>query len=133
MSNQSKDCTERPKGECSLDNAEFVQRLNKIENELAQNREARLFRNAQSSKLFQGIREEQVDAHKRIALLESLLQRVTQLLEGYMTNQGLVETVKEHGKRIDQIERKIYLAVGGLAVLQVIIGLGVFMPFFTHH
>lgn len=113
-----------------MDTVEFNNRMNKIENELEQNREARLFRNAQSSKIFQGIHEEQIDSQKRIAIAENTLQRVTQLLEGYMNNQGMVDTVREHGQRITSIEKKIYLAVGGLVVLQIAIGAGVFIPLF---
>lgn len=130
MSQQSPDCTSHPQGQCRMDGLEFNTRMNKIENELEQAREARLFRNAQQSKVMQDFREEQVDAERRICLMESLLQKVTQLLEGYMSHQGLVETVKEHGLRLEKIERKIYLAVGGLTVLQIVIGAGVFIPFF---
>ena len=113
---------------CPMESKDFINRMAKIEAEIRESRDSRHNRNQQVNNVIDEMRIEQIGAEKRIAIMEAIMQRVTQLLEGYLQQQGLVGVVAEHGLRINAIEKKIYIAVGGLAVLQIIIGMGVFVP-----
>ena len=124
------DCAENPRA-CPVNSKAFIDRMARIESEIEENRRSRHERNAQINSVIDSMRLEQMAADKRIGLLETILQRITQLLEGYLQHQGLVGTVSEHGRRLDQNDKKMNIAIGGIAVLQILIGLGVFAPLFS--
>jgi uncharacterized protein (DUF342 family) len=163
MTNQPEDC---PKRTCPMDTREFIERMAAIEAEIHETREARHARNSALTSIINEIRVDQNDledridnaqqsANTRITMLENLMQRITQLLDGYQNQGGLVQRVGElaeavagmpHGtilermtaieKRTEKIEtrqaatdRKLYIATGVLIALQVLAGMGMFNLF----
>jgi uncharacterized protein (DUF342 family) len=166
MSNQPADCP-HPRA-CPMDSRAFIERMAAIEAEIRDNRENRHARNSAVNAIVNEIRVDQNDleerfdemhqtANARITMLENLMARITQLLDGYQGQGGLVARVGElaesvaampHGTILERMnaiatrtkalearqtvtDRKLYIATGIIICLQVLAGLGAFPNLFA--
>lgn len=151
-----------------METREFIERMAAIEAEIREARESRHDRNNAINSVLSEIRVDQSemeerfdrmhkDSADRMRVLEDILARVTQLLDGYHDKGGLVNQVGELAKAIegmphgtilerlttaehrqDRIEsrqavtdRKLYIATGFLIALQVLAALGAFPTLFA--
>jgi hypothetical protein len=127
-----------------MESRAFIERMVAIETELREARQSRHDRNTAINNVVDGMRAEQMDSDRRLTLVEVCLARITQLLDGYQGQGGLVSRVGELSRQVADmphtglservaslesrtvaIERKLYIATGALIALQILFGLGI--------
>lgn len=93
-----------PTRECPMESATFIQRIERIEEEIAESKRLRHERNSHISEIIGQVRADRRDDNERLDRIEKAVDKLVGAIEGTLGFSGIVKTQQDQGAAIASLK-----------------------------